>query len=386
MIIWNVNPVMLQLGSVEIRWYGLMFALSFFLGQQILRYIWSQEGKDLASLDVATLHLFLATLIGARLGHVLFYDFAEFARRPLEIFLPVTFEPTLKFTGYQGLASHGAAIGILLAVYIYVNYVIKIRIWPPHLTIKRQPREGQSYLWFLDRLVIVVALAGCFIRTGNFMNSEIIGKPTYSEYGVLFARDVTQELQASSRAISKVTLTKSTATHSNESRYQPITLAITFKNGLFEEKNVRSFLETQIKHWLVANSQINNHIAEKKGQPLCYELSKNRRGAYVAHIDTLGIVRHPAQLYEAFSCFVLYLLLSYYWKTKKGLLRPGETLGLFLVIVFGLRILYEIIKPGKVVLANELVTITTPQLLSFPLIIMGGLLLIYSRSAAKRLE
>lgn len=384
MIIWNINPVMLQLGSWEIRWYGLMFALSFLLGQQILRRIWSKEGKDLASLDVAVLHLFFGTLVGARLGHVLFYDFAYFSQHPLEIFLPVTFEPTFRFTGYQGLASHGAAIGILLAAYIYVRYIINTHLWLPKWSIKKQRREGQSYLWFMDRLVIGVALAGCFIRTGNFMNSEIIGQPTHSQYGILFAREVTQQLQASNRAIDKITLTKSGVLLPNDSNYRPVTLAIAFKRGFFEEKAIRNFLENSVKHWLVEDRQIRSHIAERADQPLRYELSKNRKGAYVAHIHTLGIARHPAQLYEAFSCLVLFLLLFYRWSIKKSTLRPGETLGLFLIIVFGLRIFYEFLKPGKVVFANKLVTILMPQLLSMPLVIIGLLLLAYSRRAAKQ--
>lgn len=385
MIIWNANPVMLHLGSWEVRWYGLMFALSFLLGQQIGRYIWQEENKDLASLDVAILHLFFGTLIGARLGNVLFYDFSYFYRRPLEIFLPFTFEPTFRFTGYQGLASHGAAIGLLIAVYIYVRYVIDIRFWPPKWRIKRQPREGQTYLWFLDRLVIAVALAGCFIRIGNFMNSEIVGKPTHSSYGVLFAREVTQQLQASSKAIDKVTLTRRKAPPANDSNYQPVTLAISFKHGFFEEKSIRNFLEHHIKHLLVENHEVNSHIAESTDKPLSYELSKNKKGAYVAHINTLGIARHPAQLYEAISCFVLFLLLFFRWYTKKSMLRPGEIFGLSLVVIFGLRIFYEFLKPGKVVFTTKLVTVLMPQLLSVPLVIIGLLLLAYSRRSSGRL-
>ncbi|MEM9417278.1 MAG: prolipoprotein diacylglyceryl transferase [Bacteroidota bacterium] len=374
---------MLQLGSWELRWYGALFAVSFLLGQQIGRYMWSQEGKNLAYLDVAMVYVFLGTMIGARLGHVLFYDFAYFSQHPLEIFLPFTFEPTFKFTGYQGLASHGAAIGLLIAVYIYVNYVIDLRLWPPKLTIKKQRREGQSYLWFMDRLVIVGILAGCFIRIGNFMNSEIIGKPTHSRYGVLFARDVTQQLQASSRAIQKVTITKSKALLPNDDNYQPVTLAIAFKHGSFEETAIRNFLENDVKRSLVKEPHISRHLAEKQDQPLHYELSKNKRGAYVAHINTLGIVRHPAQLYEAFSSLVLFFLLFYRWSTQKGLLRPGEMIGLFGIIVFGLRIFYEVFKESKVVWAGSWGIPRVPQLLSFPLIVAGILLFIYSRKSSK---
>ena len=98
----------------------------------------------------------------------------------LKFFLPVTFEPTFKFIGYQGMASHGAAIAIILSVYLYANYAIWLKLFPFQFQFKKQKRDGQSFLWVADRIVIVVALAGCFIRLGNFTNSEIIGKPTHS--------------------------------------------------------------------------------------------------------------------------------------------------------------------------------------------------------------
>ena len=382
-MIWNSSPILLHLGKFEIRWYGLLFALGFLLGAQIMSYIFKKEGRPLKDVDILTLHIVLGTIIGARLGHVLFYEFSYFFQHPLEIFLPVVFEPTFKFIGYQGFASHGAAIGILVAIYLYVNYTISLHGWPPKLTIKKHRRAGQSYLWVTDRLMIVVALAGCLIRIGNFMNSEVIGKATHSQYGVLFAQDVTQQLRSSS-AIEDVKITKSNAKPTNDSRYLPITLTVVFNHGSSEESAIRNFLAQDVKHWLVENSYIGRHIDEPATRPLSYELSRNRRGAYVAHINTLGICRHPAQLYESFSCLVLFLLLFYRWSTKKNVLRPGEMLGLLLVIVFGLRVFYELFKESKVAFAGDFGLLRVPQLLSLPLVIAGIVLLIYNRKSSKR--
>ena len=238
-IIWNINPIFLRLGALEIRWYGLLFALGFILGRQLWYHFLKEERKNILDLDALVVHIMLGTLIGARLGHVLFYEFAYYAQHPLEIFLPVVFTPQFKFTGYAGLASHGAAVGILIAMYIYSHYVVQISLYPLKLVVKRERRVGQSYIWIADRMMIVVALAGCFIRIGNFMNSEILGKPTHSTYGVLFVRDPISRIQQISKAIDTTRVTKHTVrkTVSNTS-YQPIDLTITFKQGNFKENAI----------------------------------------------------------------------------------------------------------------------------------------------------
>ena len=110
----------------------------------------------------------IATLLGARIGHFLFYDTAFLLSHPLEVLLPVKFNP-FQFTGYQGLASHGAAIGIIIAMYFYSKKVIQ-----------------KPMLWILDRIVVPVASGAIFVRIGNLMNSEIIGKPTNTDYGFVF--------------------------------------------------------------------------------------------------------------------------------------------------------------------------------------------------------
>jgi len=376
-IIWDINPVLLRLGSFGVRWYGLLFALSFLLGRQLWYYFLKKEGKPIGDLEALTLHIVFGTILGARLGHVLFYDFSYFAQHPLEIFLPFSFTPTFKFTGYAGLASHGAAIGILTAMYIYANYAITTHLVPPRLTIKKRTRVGQSYLWVADRMIIVVALAGCLIRIGNFMNSEIWGQPTHSQYGVLFARDVMHRLQSMSSAIDKVEVTKSPSIKPNDSDYQPIDLAISFKYGGFEEALIRRFLEKNVKCLLAEDSYITKHIHEPRNVPLQYSLSKNKRGRPLAHVMTLGIPRHPAQLYEACSCFALFLLLICRWLVKRDQLRPGVILGWFLVIIFGFRIIYEFFKESEVAFETILGPLRVPQVLSIPLVVMGIILLRY---------
>lgn len=157
---WNVSPEIFHIGSVEVRWYGLLFALAFYAGYIVIGKFYKKENVPQSVLDSLTYYMIFGTVIGARLGHVLFYEPAWYLSHPLDI---------LKIW-QGGLASHGAAIGILLALYFFCR------------------KHKKTYLWTLDRIVIVVALAGVFIRTGNLMNSEIFGDATSLPWAFVFQR------------------------------------------------------------------------------------------------------------------------------------------------------------------------------------------------------
>ncbi|MCZ2355106.1 MAG: prolipoprotein diacylglyceryl transferase [Bacteroidia bacterium] len=245
-IFWNVDPEIVSLGPVHLRWYGLLFALGFLIGHGIMLRIMRQEGKPDSNLDTLTLHMLIGTIVGARLGHCLFYEPEVYLLDPIRIL----------YVWEGGLASHGAAIGILTSLFLYS---------------KKFP--DQSFVWIADRIVITVALAGCFIRLGNLMNSEIIGKPTDMPWAFIFAR-----------------------------------------------------------------------------------------------IDELP--RHPAQLYEAITCLILFgILYKLYWKHTNNL-PAGLSFGIFLVWIFGLRILWETIKENQVSFEDNL-PMNMGQILSIPLIIIG---------------
>ena len=170
-IIWNPSEG-INLGFFVIRYYSLMFVIAFGLGWYIMKKIFERENESIEKLDSLFIWIVLSTLIGARLGHVLFYDWEYFRNHLLEIFLPFRFNPDFEFTGYQGLASHGAAIAIVLAMYFFSKDIMK-----------------RPMLWILDRIVIPVACGAIFVRIGNFFNSEIVGKETTSPFGIRFIRD-----------------------------------------------------------------------------------------------------------------------------------------------------------------------------------------------------
>jgi len=158
---WNVNPEIFRIGNFAVRWYGLLFASGFLFGYLIFYKFFKKEGLTVEILDKLTIYMALGTVIGARLGHCLFYEPDYYLSNPVEI---------LKIWK-GGLASHGAAIGILLALYLFVR------------------KYKKSYIWILDRIVVVVALGGALIRLGNLMNSEIYGVETNLPWGFIFIRN-----------------------------------------------------------------------------------------------------------------------------------------------------------------------------------------------------
>ncbi len=158
---WNVNPELFHYGFIHIRYYSLMWMLAFLVGIYIFNWIYKREHKPVEDLDSLLVYVLLGTIIGARLGHCIFYDPVYYFSQPVRI---------LKIWE-GGLASHGAAIGILLALYLYA---------------RKHP--DQPFLWLVDRITIAVAIGGSFVRIGNFFNSEIIGRPAHVPWAVIFDR------------------------------------------------------------------------------------------------------------------------------------------------------------------------------------------------------
>lgn len=252
---WNVDPVLIHIGSYGLRWYSMGFLVAFVLGYYIVRWMFRREGVRENYLESMLMYIFVAVLVGARLGHCLFYEPDYFCTSAhwTEIFWPFH---EGRFTGFQGLASHGAAIGILVALWLY---------WR---------RYGMNPVWFLDRLVVVVALGGAFIRLGNLFNSEIYGVETTLPWGFVFER-----------------------------------------NG-----------ET--------------------------------------------VPKHPTQLYESLSYFVIFGVSLWYYVRKKGQFRTGTVFGWWLVALFGVRLMVEFVKNDQVDFEAGM-ALNMGQLLSLPFIVGG---------------
>jgi len=260
---WNPDPEIINILGISIRYYGLLFITGLILCIFILDRLYKREKRPAENLEKLTIYGMIGIIAGARLGHCLFYEPSYYLSHPLEMILPVTFPPEggIKFTGYQGLASHGGVLGLLIGLYFY----------------SRKTRHPM--IDTLDLIAVVSGLSFGFIRLGNFMNSEIIGMPTTLPWGVIFER-----------------------------------------------------------------------------------------------VD--NIPRHPAQLYEAISYFIIFTVLMMLYKLKRNRLKNGFFFGLGSVLFFATRFIIEFVKEDQVGFEIGM-TLNMGQLLSIPYILAGVGFIIY---------
>ena len=288
---WNPITGIDIFGILKLHFYSLMWVIAFILGWYIMKRIFTKEKVSLEYLDPLFIYTVLATMLGARLGHVLFYQSELISEDFFSIFLPFKFKGGFEFTGFQGLASHGAAIGIIIGMYLY-----------------RRKYKYKSLLWILDRVVISVASGAVFIRIGNFINSEIIGKVTDSALGVRFIQDYYYKSQ----------ITQLTGIKDVQKAYNAVT----------------------------DNSQFQNLL-----EAVPY--------------------RHPAQLYESFCYIFVFLILWYFYsKTSKGN-QSGFLFGLFLILLWTIRFFVEFAKEPQGDEYINWFGLNTGQWLSIPFILIG---------------
>ena len=288
---WNPTKG-IDLGFFTLHFYSLMWIVAFVIGFYVMKPIFKREGQSSESLDSLFIYSVLGIMIGARLGHVIFYQSELFKDDFFSIFLPFSFKDGIRFTGFAGLASHGAAIGMIISMYIYNKRILK-----------------KPLIWILDRVVIPVSLGAVFVRIGNFINSEIIGKATDSALGIRFIQNKYSEGEI-------VQLT-----------------------GIEDPAEAYNAFLTDAKY---------ERLLEK-----------------IPYV-------HPAQLYEAFFyVFVFLILLYFYWKTNK-VEQKGFLFGLFLVLLWTVRFFVEMVKQSQGGIEEYLGdTLSTGQWLSIPFILIG---------------
>ncbi|MDC9722741.1 MAG: prolipoprotein diacylglyceryl transferase [Urechidicola sp.] len=298
---WNPSPELFKIGAISIRYYGLMFVIAFLLGIQIMKKIYKSESVPVEYVDSLFMYTVVATLLGARLGDVFFYSWDYYQNNLVEILLPIAkdsngsifgFIDGYKFVGFAGLASHGAAIGIVIAMILY-----------------RRKYNYKSLLWILDRVVITVASGAVFVRLGNLMNSEIVGKVTNSDFGFRFIRN----------DIGKSEAMEITGSKTYERAYELIETSAQYKQILADI-------------------------------PL----------------------RYPTQLFESIGYICVFLVLWFvYWKTDKKN-KPGFLFGVFMILLWAVRFVIEFFKEAQVEGREDLLFgLNTGQLLSIPMIIVG---------------
>ena len=288
---WNPITGIDIVGNFKLHFYSLMWVVAFIIGWYIMKRIFTKEKVSMTYLDPLFIYTVFATMIGARVGHVLFYQSELISEDFFSIFLPFKFKGGFEFTGFQGLASHGAAIGIIIGMYLY-----------------RKKYNYKSLLWILDRVVISVASGAVFIRIGNFINSEIIGKVTDSNFGVRFIQD----------------------------EY--------YKNEIMQLTGIKNVQKAY--NAVTENPQFQNLL------------------------DAVPY-RHPAQLYESFSYVFVFLILWYFYSKTNKKDQTGFLFGLFLVLLWTVRLFVENVKEPQGDEYINWFGLNTGQWLSIPFIIIG---------------
>ncbi len=289
---WNPITGIDIVGNFKLHFYSVMWIVAFILGWYIMKRIFTKEKVSLDYLDPLFIYTVLATMLGARLGHVLFYQSELITEDFLSIFLPIRTKPSFEFTGFQGLASHGAAIGIIIGMYLY-----------------RKKYTYKSILWILDRIVIPVASGAIFIRIGNFINSEIIGKAS-GEFplGVRFIQD----------------------------QY--------YKSEIVQRTGIKDVQKAY--NAVTENPQFQNLL------------------------DAVPY-RHPSQLYESFCYIFVFLILWYFYSKTAKKDQPGFLFGLFLILLWTIRFFIEFTKEPQGDEYINWLNLNTGQWLSIPFILIG---------------
>lgn len=361
-IIWNIKPQLVDFGRFEIRYYSILFALTFIIGYIILLKIFKKEGYSVELLDKLTIYMVLSTIIGARIGHCLFYEFDYYIHNPLEIILPWrgTIGSDFEFTGFQGLSSHGGAIGILLGIYLFAR------------------KTRTSYLWTLDKLVIVAALGGFFIRSGNLMNSEIYGNPSGGQYGFVFARDFTHLMTYGDedRYIKKVFFERGTADSVKLPGAVPLDLKIVLSGKIQNESVARDFTEKAISFALYKKDYQNN-IIHPDLDKLTLTAEKSGRN-FIMTSRVYGIPKHPTQLYEGFTNLLIFIILLGIYLMYRKYLQEGFILGAFFFLVFTARFFIEFVKENQEAFEEGL-ALNMGQMLSLPFALIGLVIMIIRR-------
>jgi phosphatidylglycerol---prolipoprotein diacylglyceryl transferase len=336
-IFWNVKPQIFEFGGFEVRWYGFLFALGFLIGQYILISWYKKEGKSEKDVERITMYVVISTVIGARLGHCFFYEPAYYFSNPIEI---------LK-VWKGGLASHGAAAGILFGLYIYA---------------RKTP--GQSYLYVLDRVVILVALGGGFIRMGNLMNSEIIGKQADLPWSIIYTYSSESRIKEYFPGVmEEIRFRERKKVHPKVPGRVPLQMKISMVEAA-DSFSTRIYIESQVLSTIETDSELSKYLSLEN------KASVKIPGPGQALVNLNGIPRHPTQLYESISYFLIAFFLYFFIYRREKEMVDGKIFSWFLILLFGIRFFHEFFKENQVGFEDG-ISYNMGQLLSIPLVATG---------------
>ncbi|CAG5076757.1 prolipoprotein diacylglyceryl transferase [Parvicella tangerina] len=344
-ITWDVDWNALE-SPIAVRYYGILWALSFLIGIFLMKKMMANDNAPEEYTDKIFLYVLIGGVVGARLGHVVFYDPQYYFTSEHWTEIPMIWK--------GGLASHGGAIGVLLANWLYSRRVSK-----------------RSFLWSVDKIVVAVALAGCLIRVGNLMNSEIIGRESESSTAMFFQFAAEEDIATdiyykSGKNIEAVSVE---ITPQGEDYIVKMNVKA---NGTLTNEHLSSLLnavKTEHREGSEGFNEYEDHI-KTMDNPSLEVVQANGNTGYM-QFSISPIPRIPTQIWEAGVYLLIFFFLFWgYWK-QHWYRREGLLFGLFLVLVFGARFIIEFYKENQVEDLTDEVMLNMGQRLSIPAILIG---------------
>lgn len=341
-ISWDVNPNIIE-SPIMIRYYGLLWAVSFFIGFYMVKRMLKNEGQNPELADKFLMYTLLGGVLGARLGHVLFYEPGYYFSNPVEI---------IKIWN-GGLASHGGAIGIIISTWLLSKRVTK-----------------RKMLWSLDKIVVATAIAASLIRVGNLMNSEIIGAKSEADSAFFFENEAKNSIAYYYNADPEfVSIDQTDQQMEIEGFSYPLANVSVLTSAQNEEQ------ATKMQQSFVSNTSSNIYSADDhyfgiESTPI---ITVTNQGVQISTL--IGVIpRIPTQLWEAASYLIIFLLLLWGYAKKRWFEKEGLLFGLFLILLFSSRLIIEFWKEHQTVADDA--TLNMGQLLSLPAIIAGAIFVV----------
>lgn len=346
-ITWDVDPNLIT-SPLAVRYYGVLWAVSFFIGLFLMRKMMNNDNAPDAYTDKIFIYVLIGAVLGARLGHVIFYDPGYYFSAAHWKEIPMIWQ--------GGLASHGGAIGVILANWLYAKRVSK-----------------KSFLWSADKIVVTVALAACLIRVGNLMNSEIIGRESSSEFAVFFKNAAEQEIKTE---ILKMTgeevipVSVEIDSEHSQNNICAVKINVSSNQGLSEEK-LHIILKNLKTNHLEGGPYFNSAEDHIKTAETNMDLAQLNAGQGYIQFGVQIIPRIPTQIWEAMSYLVIFFLLFWGYWARHWYKREGLLFGLFMILLFGARIIIEFFKENQAEGVAEDAGFNRGQQLSVPLVLLG---------------
>ena len=359
--LWDPDIYLYEGDIFSVRWYSVLFILGFIIGRFLVVGAYKREKKYDTTVDLQMLYMVFGILIGSRIGHVIFYEPEILSRGIIEV---------LSFWK-GGLASHGAAIGILSGMAIYS---FKVVVNDFRIKIKDRLRRGYNYLQVMDRMIIAVAIGCSLIRMGNFVNSETIGLQTQSSYGVLFVNPTEERIKNQLPFVKKVSFEETGKFYKNGQPF--LNTKIFFDNEEYKETRIKNSIKKSLNYLHPQNVYSNSTVINPYKDEVKYQFKRNNSDFYMEY-ETVGVYRHPAQLYESLTYLIIGIIMFIILKKYQLNLRHGSLLAFFFISAFLGRFILEYFKENQI--NNELyklnnllgLNLNLGQLLSIPFVVFG---------------